>query len=65
MSTERKIISVPTSPELNADLDILSDADHRPKANYIRLVLEQHVKEQRKKRPALFEKKREVEPVNV
>lgn len=57
MSQERKIISVPASPELNSDLETLADADHRPKANYIRLVLEAHVREQRATRPEIFEKR--------
>jgi predicted DNA-binding protein len=59
MSQERKIISVPMSAELKADLDLLADADHRPTASYIRLLLEQHVKEQRAAQPKLFKPKPE------
>lgn len=59
MSQERKIISIPVSPDLKTDLDILASGDHRPTASYIRLLLEQHVKEQRAVRPIVFEQKSE------
>jgi predicted DNA-binding protein len=59
MSQERKIMSVPLSAEVKADLDLLAENDHRPTANYTRLVLEQHVKEQREARPELFTPKPE------
>jgi predicted DNA-binding protein len=62
MSQERKIMSVPVSTELKADLDLLAEDDHRPTANYTRLVLEQHVKEQREARPQLFAPKAHAEP---
>lgn len=65
MSQERKIMSIPVSPELKADLDTLADADHRPTASYTRLVLEKHISEQRKKNPALFEPKPEPEPAHA
>lgn len=59
MSQERKFISVPMSPDLKAALDLLADADHRPTASYTRMVLEKHVEAQRRKNPALFERKPE------
>ncbi len=55
MSQDRKFISVPVSLELKADLDLLAGADYRTLASYVRLLLEQHVKEQRAERPELFE----------
>lgn len=56
MRRERKIISVPVSPDLKSGLDTLAGAENRPTANYIRLLLEKHVEERRRKTPAVFER---------
>ncbi len=58
MSQERKILSVPVTPELKADLNILADADRRPVASYARLQLERIVREARNARPELFKAKK-------
>lgn len=60
-----KPYSFPISDELKESLQLLAAADHRPTANYIRLLLEKHVEERRKKTPAIFEPKPTAEAVGA
>jgi hypothetical protein len=55
MDERLKPYSFPMGNELRAALQTLADADHRPLANFIRLKLEEVVREARASQPELFE----------
>jgi predicted DNA-binding protein len=42
-----EMISLRITPELKRELDVLATKDMRPLANYVRVILEQHVSAQR------------------